>query len=246
LLTVKRLGPKAFEQAAGFLRIRDAENPLDASAVHPESYGVAERMAADLGCAVSDLMTRPDLRAQIQPERYVTDTVGLPTLQDILSELAKPGRDPRRQFEAFGFEEGVTKLEDLRPGMRLPGIVTNVTAFGAFVDVGVHQDGLVHVSQLADQFVKDPTDVVKVGQKVQVTVLEVDLTRRRIGLSMRSTPDAAPARRPRAMPERSAPQPRSAPPRPQPAPRPPATDWFSLAMNKAAQAKARRGAKEDN
>ncbi len=149
LLQVKRLGPKAFEQAAGFLRIRDAANPLDASAVHPESYAVAERMAADLECAVSDLMTRPDLRAQIQLDRYATDTVGLPTLQDILSELAKPGRDPRRQFEAFGFEEGVTKPEDLRPGMRLPGIVTNVTAFGAFVDVGVHQDGLVHVSQLA-------------------------------------------------------------------------------------------------
>ena len=246
LLEVKRLGPKAFEQAAGFLRIRDAANPLDASAVHPESYGVAERMAADVGCAVSDLMTRPDLRAQIRPERYVTDTVGLPTLQDILSELAKPGRDPRRQFEAFGFEEGVTKLEDLQPGMRLPGIVTNVTAFGAFVDVGVHQDGLVHVSQLADQFVKDPTAVVKVGQKVQVTVLEVDLARRRIGLSMRTTPDAAAPRRPSAGPERDAPGPRPASARPQAAPRPRATDWFTLAMNKAAQAKARRGAREDD
>ena len=246
LFKVKRLGPKAFEQAAGFLRIRDAANPLDASAVHPESYGVAERMAADLGCSVTDLMTRPDLRARIQLDRYVTDTVGLPTLEDILSELAKPGRDPRRQFEAFGFEDGVTKLEDLRPGMRLPGIVTNVTAFGAFVDVGVHQDGLVHVSQLADQFVKDPTDVVKVGQKVQVTVLEVDLTRRRIGLSMRSKPDAAPTRRPSAGPERGTPQPRPASPRPQAAPRAPATDWFTVAMNKAAQAKARRGGHDDN
>ena len=240
LLEVKRLGPKAFEQAAGFLRIRDAANPLDASAVHPESYGVAERMAADLGCTVSDLMTRPDLRAQIQLERYATDTVGLPTLRDILSELAKPGRDPRRQFDAFGFEEGVTKLEDLRPGMRLPGIVTNVTAFGAFVDVGVHQDGLVHVSQLADQFVKDPTDVVKVGQKVQVTVLEVDLTRRRIGLSMRRKPDAAPVRRSNSGAEKGAP-----PPRPAPA-RPPATDWFTLAMDRATQAKAHRGAHEDD
>jgi uncharacterized protein len=246
LLEVKRLGPKAFEQAAGFLRIRDAANPLDASAVHPESYGVAERMAADLGCTVSDLMTRPDLRAQIRLERYVTDTVGLPTLQDILGELAKPGRDPRRQFEAFSFEDGVTKLEDLRPGMRLPGIVTNVTAFGAFVDVGVHQDGLVHVSQLAEQFVKDPTAVVKVGQKVQVTVVEVDLTRRRIALSMRSTPDAPASRRPSAGPERGAPGPSPASARPQAAPRPRATDWFTLAMNKAAQAKARRGARDDD
>ena len=246
LFKVKRLGPKAFEQAAGFLRIRDAANPLDASAVHPESYGVAERMAADLGCSVTDLMTRPDLRARIQLDRYVTDTVGLPTLEDILSELAKPGRDPRRQFEAFGFEDGVTKLEDLRPGMRLPGIVTNVTAFGAFVDVGVHQDGLVHVSQLADQFVKDPTDVVKVGQKVQVTVLEVDLTRRRIGLSMRSKPEAAASRRPGTGSERGTAQARPATARSQAASRPPAADWFTVAMNKAAQAKARRGGRDDN
>jgi len=244
LLKVKRLGPKAFEQAAGFLRIRDAANPLDASAVHPESYGVAERMAADLGCTVSDLMTRPDLRAQIQLERYVTDTVGLPTLTDILEELAKPGRDPRRQFEVFGFDEGVTKLEDLQPGMRLPGIVTNVTAFGAFVDVGVHQDGLVHVSQLADHFVKDPTEAVKVGQKVQVTVLEVDLARRRIALSMKSKPESAAPRRSSTGPEAGKPQPRQASARAQNAP-PPATDWFTLALNKAAQAKARRKTRDD-
>jgi len=245
LLEVKRLGPKAFEQAAGFLRIRDAANPLDASAVHPESYGVAERMAADLGCAVSDLMTRPDLRARIQLERYVTDTVGLPTLTDILEELAKPGRDPRRQFEAFGFDEGVTKLEDLQPGMSLPGIVTNVTAFGAFVDVGVHQDGLVHVSQLSDHFVKDPTEAVKVGQKVQVTVLEVDLARRRVGLSMRSKPESAAPPRSSTGPEAGRPQPRQASARAQPAPRRQATDWFTLALNKAAQAKARRGTRDE-
>ncbi len=245
LLQVKRLGPKAFEQAAGFLRIRDAANPLDGSAVHPESYGVAECMAADLGCAVSDLMTRPDLRAQIRPERYVTDAVGLPTLQDILAELARPGRDPRRQFEVFGFDERVATLEDLRPGMRLPGVVTNVTAFGAFVDVGVHQDGLVHVSQLADRFVKEPTDVVKVGQRVQVTVLEVDLARRRIGLSMRSTPDSVAARGSGAGPERGVREPRSASVPRQRAPQPPATDWFSLAMRKAARAKARRETPDD-
>jgi uncharacterized protein len=245
LLKVKRLGPKAFEQAAGFLRIRDAANPLDGSAVHPESYGVAERMAADLGCTVSDLMTRPDLRAQIRPERYVTDAVGLPTLQDILAELAKPGRDPRRQFEVFGFDESVAKLEDLRPGMRLPGVVTNVTAFGAFVDVGVHQDGLVHVSQLADRFVKDPTDVVKVGQRVQVTVLEVELARRRIGLSMRSTPESAAVRGSGAGPERGVREPRPASAPAQRPPRPPATDWFSLALRKAAQGKARRGTPDD-
>ncbi len=245
LLQVKRLGPKAFEQAAGFLRIRDAANPLDGSAVHPESYGVAECMAADLGCAVSDLMTRPDLRAHIRPERYVTDAVGLPTLQDILAELARPGRDPRRQFEVFGFDERVATLEDLRPGMRLPGVVTNVTAFGAFVDVGVHQDGLVHVSQLADRFVKEPTDVVKVGQRVQVTVLEVDLARRRIGLSMRSTPDSVAARGSGAGPERGVREPRSASVPRQRAPQPPATDWFSLAMRKAARAKARRETPDD-
>jgi protein Tex len=212
--------------------------------VHPESYGVAVRMAADLGCTVSDLMTRPDLRAQIRLERYVTDTVGLPTLQDILNELAKPGRDPRRQFEVFGFDERVAKLEDLQPGMRLPGIVTNVTAFGAFVDVGVHQDGLVHVSQLADRFVKDPTNAVKVGQKVQVTVLEVDQARRRIGLSMRSVPEPA-ARRSSTGSDGGTPQLRPAPAPAQRAARPPATDWFTLALNKAAQAKARRGTNDD-
>jgi uncharacterized protein len=231
LRDVPRLGPKAFEQAAGFLRIREGENPLDASAVHPESYGIVEKMAADAGCGVNDLMTSQELRGRITLDRYMTDAVGLPTLQDIVAELARPGRDPRAQFEAFAFAEGVTKLEDLQPGMRLPGIVTNVTAFGAFVDIGVHQDGLVHVSQLSDRFVKDPAEVVRVHQRVQVTVLEVDLTRRRIGLSMKSQPvkgeQPAAADPGRRGPESS---PQSA--------RRPANDWFTLAMNKA-QAKAR-------
>ncbi len=192
LLEVPRLGPKAFEQAAGFLRIRDAVNPLDASAVHPESYAIVEKMAADLGVTVADLVRDGLLRAKIKPENYVTEKVGLPTLKDILVELAKPGRDPRKQFEAFKFDEGVHKPEDLKPGMKLPGIVTNVTAFGAFVDIGVHQDGLVHVSQLADSFVKDPAEVVKPQQKVMVTVTEVDLARNRIALSMRSNPQIGP------------------------------------------------------
>src|SRR5204863_1229948 len=183
LLRVPRLGDKAFEQAAGFLRIRGAANPLDESAVHPESYGVVDRMAADLGVTEGDLMHDPGLRQHIKLERYVTEKAGLPTLTDILAELAKPGRDPREAFEVFRFAEGVHTLADLRPGMKLPGIVTNVTAFGAFVDVGVHQDGLVHVSQLADRFVKDPHEVIKVHQQVEVTVLEIDPTRKRIALS---------------------------------------------------------------
>jgi uncharacterized protein len=200
LLRVPRLGPKAFEQCAGFLRIRGGDHPLDASAVHPESYGIVDRMASDLGCQVGDLLRDASLRARLVPERYVTDTVGIPTLTDILAELAKPGRDPRQEFEAFRFQDGVEKIEDLQPGMRLPGIVTNVTAFGAFVDIGVHQDGLVHVSQLADRFVKDPADVVKVQQKVTVTVLEVDIPRRRIALTMRSGAQVAPPREARSSP----------------------------------------------
>jgi len=192
LLTVPRLGPKAFEQAAGFLRIRGAEHPLDGSAVHPESYPVVEKMAADLGVTVADLVGDGGLRKKIKLENYVTEKVGLPTLNDIIAELAKPGRDPRQKFEAFAFAEGVSKPEDLKPGMKLPGIVTNVTAFGAFVDIGVHQDGLVHVSQLADTFVKDASEVVKVSQRVNVTVTEVDLARKRIALSMRSRPEIGP------------------------------------------------------
>jgi len=193
LLKVPMLGPKAFEQAAGFLRILGGDNPLDASAVHPESYHIVDNMAADLGCSVPDLLKNDELRARIRLDKYVTPEVGLPTLNDIVQELQKPGRDPRKQFEAFSFAEGVEKLEDLRAGMRLPGIVTNVTAFGAFVDVGVHQDGLVHVSQIADRYVKDPAEVVRVGQRVNVTVLEVDLARHRIALSLKKVQDSAAA-----------------------------------------------------
>lgn len=185
LKEVSRLGPKAFEQAAGFLRIRDGENPLDASAVHPESYGIVEAMAKDLGCQVADLMGDPVRRGGIRLEKYVTEKAGLPTLKDIMAELAKPGRDPREGFEEFSFAEGIEKITDLRPGMRLPGIVTNITAFGAFVDIGVHQDGLAHISQMADRFVKNPADIVKVHQKVMVTVLEVDEKRKRVALSLK-------------------------------------------------------------
>ncbi|MHC4961270.1 MAG: Tex family protein [Planctomycetota bacterium] len=184
-MKVPRLGSKAFEQAAGFLRIQNAENPLDTSAVHPESYCIVEKMANDLNSSVRDLMQNGDLRNKIVLDQYITDTVGLPTLTDIMKELAKPGRDPRKQFEVFAFADGVEKLEDLTPGMKLPGIVTNITAFGAFVDIGVHQDGLVHISELSNSFVKDPADVVKVQQKVQVTVMEVDLDKKRIKLSMK-------------------------------------------------------------
>ena len=186
LRDVPRLGPKAFEQCAGFLRIPDGAQPLDASAVHPESYPVVDAMTADLDCTVEDLMKDADLRRRLDLSRYVSEAVGLPTLTDIMAELSKPGRDPREAFETFAFAEGIEDIKDLRPGMRLPGIVTNVTRFGAFVDIGVHQDGLVHISQLADRFVKDPANVIKVNQKVSVSVLEVDLDRRRIGLSMKS------------------------------------------------------------
>ena len=186
LTEVPRLGPKAFEQSAGFLRIIDGENPLDASAVHPESYYIVDAIARDLETTVIDILKKPDVRHQIDVSKYVTDSVGIPTLNDILDELAKPGRDPREKFEAFTFADGIEKIEDLRPGMKIPGIVTNITAFGAFVDIGVHQDGLVHISQMADRFVKNPADIVKVQQKVAVTVLEVDLARNRISLSMKS------------------------------------------------------------
>ena len=190
LLKVARLGPKAFEQAAGFLRIEGGKNPLDASAVHPESYGIVAAMAKDVGCTLQDLMSKPELRKQIVAEKYVTDSFGLPTIQDILQELEKPGRDPRSQFEMFAFSDKVTTMADLEVGMVLPGLVTNITNFGAFVDIGVHQDGLVHISQLADGFVSDPHAVVKVQQKVLVRVQEVDIARKRIALSMKTQPDA--------------------------------------------------------
>jgi protein Tex len=185
LKKIPRLGPKAFEQAAGFLRIRDGENPLDSSAVHPESYPVVDAMARDLGLSIADLLQNENQRKNIDPTRYITDQVGLPTLNDIIAELSKPGRDPREQFEVFRFTEGVEKIEDVRPGMKLPGIVTNITAFGVFVDIGVHQDGLVHISELADRFVKNPADVVKVHQKVMARVLDVDQARKRISLSLK-------------------------------------------------------------
>jgi uncharacterized protein len=188
LLKVPRLGEKAFEQCAGFLRIRDSKNPLDASAVHPERYELVEKFAQDLGCTVKDLMTSAELRRKLDLKKYVSATVGLPTLTDILTELEKPGRDPREKFEVFEFAEGVHEIKHLKIGMKLPGIVTNVTAFGAFVDIGVHQDGLVHISHLSDKFVKDPNTIVAVQQKVQVTVVEVDIPRKRIALSMKSDP----------------------------------------------------------
>lgn len=185
LKKVPRLGAKAFEQSAGFLRINGAKNPLDNSAVHPETYAIVEKMAKDIGLKVSDLINNPQIKSKINLNNYVTATVGLPTLNDILSELQKPGRDPREALEEFEFAADVHKIEDLREGMILPGIVTNITAFGCFVDVGVHQDGLVHVSQMANRFIKDPNEVVKVHQKVQVKVTEVDIARKRIALSMK-------------------------------------------------------------
>jgi len=232
LKKVPRLGDKAFEQAAGFLRLRDGAHPLDASAVHPESYELVDRMAKDLNCSVSDLMRDAALRQKIQLPKYVTEAVGLPTLTDILGELAKPGRDPRQKFEVFSFQSGVEKMEDLKPGMKLPGIVTNVTAFGAFVDIGVHQDGLVHVSQLSDRFIKDASEVVKVSQRVMVTVTEVDLPRKRIALSMKAAPViGASTTGQRTSP--GAPRPAGGGfNRPAQPAKPAAVDWFTAALNK--------------
>lgn len=232
LKKVPRLGDKAFEQAAGFLRVRGGIHPLDSSAVHPERYSLVEQMAADVGCTIHDLLTQESARKKIDLKKYVSAEVGLPTLQDILSELAKPGRDPRKQFELFSFQEGVEKPTDLQVGMKLPGVVTNVTAFGAFVDVGVHQDGLVHVSALADHFVRDASEVVKVGQRVQVTVVEVDLKRNRIALSMKSKPDmenrkSAPADRGGQPSHNRNPRPSGS------GPAAPTNDWFSQAMQQA-------------
>lgn len=185
LLKVPRLGAKAYELSAGFLRIREAANPLDNSAVHPESYHIVEQMAKDLGCTVADLISNADLRRKIDLKRYVSDKVGMPTLNDIIAELEKPGRDPRSVIKVFEFSPDVRTIDDLRPGMRLPGIVTNITNFGAFVDIGVKQDGLVHISQLADRFVSNPNEVVKLHQHVEVKVLDVDVARRRIQLSIK-------------------------------------------------------------
>jgi protein Tex len=190
LMDVPRLGAKAFEQAAGFLRVRDGEHPLDSTAVHPERYALVEHMAADLGVQLDELIRNDAVIDRIELAKYVSDDVGLPTLRDIVDELRRPGRDPREEFELPAFREDVMEVKDLQAGMKLEGVVTNLVAFGAFVDIGVHQDGLVHVSQLADRFVKDPADVVKVGQKVSVTVMSVDLERNRIALSMRKDPSA--------------------------------------------------------
>lgn len=230
LLKVPRLGPKTFQQAAGFLRIAGAEDPLDESAVHPESYPVVSRMAQDLGVTVKDLMRDEGLRRKIHKERYVSETIGLPTIDDILAELAKPGRDPRQKFEAFAFAEEVSRLEDVKPGMKLPGIVTNVAAFGAFVDIGVHQDGLIHISQLADRFVKDPNEVVKVHQRVVVTVLEVDLARKRLALSLRKNPEIKGSVGEKD--KRTGPG-KSAPAEPKPRQRQAADGWFSAALRQA-------------
>ncbi len=186
LKKVPRLGAKAFEQAAGFLRIGGAKNLLDASAVHPETYSIVKDMAKDQGCSVKDLIADKTTRDAIDLSKYITETVGLPTLNDIVAELDKPGRDPRPEFEVFSFSSAVHGIGDLKEGMKLPGIVTNVTKFGAFVDVGAHQDGLVHISQLADKYIRDPNEIVKVNQKVEVTVTEVDIKRKRIALSMKS------------------------------------------------------------
>ena len=183
-----RLGPAAYQQCAGFLRISNAKNPLDNSAVHPESYHVVEQMARDHQSTIADLIAHKELREKIDISRYVTADTGLPTLTDIMKELEKPGRDPREQIEEFNFDPTVQTIDDLHEGMLLPGIVTNITNFGAFVDIGVHQDGLVHVSQLADRYVSDPTQVVRLHQHVRVRVIAVDLRRQRISLSMKNLP----------------------------------------------------------
>ncbi len=186
LLKVPRLGAKAFELAAGFLRIRHADNPLDASGVHPERYGLVNSIANDLGTTVDSLIQSSELRGKIQIEKYISSDIGRPTLEDIMAELDKPGRDPRTSFKEFAFAQNINAIEDVMPGMKLPAVITNVTNFGAFADIGVHHDGLIHISQLADRFVRDPNDIVKVRQHVEVRVLEVDLERKRISLSMKS------------------------------------------------------------
>jgi uncharacterized protein len=192
LLNVKRMGAKAFEQSAGFLRIRNAENPLDSSAVHPESYHVVEKMSQNLGCDIRELMTDENKRKEIDLKKYITDSVGLPTLKDIMEELAKPGRDPRSRIKEFRFAD-IHTMEDLTPGMVVPGIVTNITKFGAFVDIGIKQDGLVHISNMSNTYIKDPSSVVKLQQHVMVQVLDVDIDRKRIQLSMKNIPKTDPA-----------------------------------------------------
>lgn len=185
LMQVPRLGAKAFEQAAGFIRVTQSDNPLDSSAVHPESYWVVEKMAADLDVTLTDLIRKKDLQKQLDPARYVSERIGLPTLKDIMQELARPGRDPRKTFDFFEFDKSVKSVDDLREGMVLPGIITNITAFGAFADIGIHHDGLIHISELANRFVRDPAEVVTLNQKVMVKVLSVEKERKRISLSIK-------------------------------------------------------------
>ncbi|HYD29374.1 MAG TPA: helix-hairpin-helix domain-containing protein, partial [Azospirillaceae bacterium] len=215
LLEVSRLGPKTFEQAAGFLRILGGENPLDTSSVHPEAYPVVERILKKTGKELGSIIGDARFLRALHPEDFTDSRFGVPTVADILAELEKPGRDPRPEFKTAAFKEGVEEMKDLQPGMVLEGVVTNVTAFGAFVDIGVHQDGLVHISQLASKFVKDPHTVAKAGDIVKVKVLEVDLPRKRIGLTMRLDEQAAPApkgsqprsERPAAKPQQHSPRP---------------------------------------
>jgi uncharacterized protein len=185
LLKVPRLGSKAFEQSAGFLRVIGGSEPLDATAVHPESYAIVAKMAKDCGVSVNEFVTNSDIRTKVNLRDYITDTVGLPTLTDIMDALKKRGLDPREQATEFSFDASVHEIEDLKPGMVLPGIVSNITAFGAFVNIGVHQDGLVHISQLTNKFVSSPSEVVKLGQQVIVKVTDVDLNRKRISLTMK-------------------------------------------------------------
>ncbi|MBC8032510.1 MAG: S1 RNA-binding domain-containing protein, partial [Chitinophagaceae bacterium] len=185
LKKVSLMGPKTFEQCAGFLRVPGADNPLDNSAVHPESYHIVESMAKDINCSVADLIKTQDLRRQIDRKKFVTETAGEFTLGDIVKELEKPGRDPRQQIEEFRFDDTIKTIEDLKAGMRVPGLVTNITNFGAFVDIGVKQDGLVHISQLSNTYISDPNTAVKLQQKVMVTITEVDVARKRIALSMK-------------------------------------------------------------
>jgi len=210
LKKVAMMGPKSFEQSAGFMRIGDAANPLDNSAVHPESYFVVEAMARDLGCTVKDLIADASLRKKVDRKKYITETVGQFTIEDILKELEKPGRDPRAQVEEFRFDDNIKSIEDVKPGMTVPGIVTNITNFGAFVDIGVKQDGLLHISQMSNTYISDPNQVVKLQQRIRVTVTEVDVPRKRISLSMKDQSAAAPVRRPAAGVSQKKPEPANA------------------------------------
>jgi protein Tex len=233
LKKVSRLGPKAFEQAAGFLRIIDGANPLDSSAVHPEAYPVVEKILADLRKPIGEVLRDSTALKRIEPSKYVDERFGLPTVKDILRELEKPGRDPRPEFKTAAFKEGVEDLKDLQPGMVLEGVVTNVTNFGAFVDIGVHQDGLVHISMMSNKFVKDPREVVKAGDVVKVKVLEVDVARKRIALTMRLEDAAARTRPANDQPDRDRNR------RPQPAAKAPARELESVGSGLMAEAFAR-------